>query len=68
VQVVVAALAAGVQAVQTFELSQVPVAQAAVQVSIVPATAPAASAPSVFFVVVAAAQAETRESVADVQV
>merc|ERR1719313_1683322 len=60
VHVTVAALVTAVQVVHTFELSQVPAAQEAVQVS----TAPVA--PTVFFL--PSAQAETRESDADVHV
>jgi hypothetical protein len=59
--VTVAALVTAVQAVHTFELSQVPLAQVAVHVSVAPA------APTVFLGV-AVAHAETRESAADVHV
>jgi len=60
VHVTVAALVTAVQVVQTLELSQDPLAQEAVQVSAAPV------APTVFFLPVA--QAETRESDADVHV
>jgi hypothetical protein len=59
--VTVAALVTAVQAVHTFELSQVPLAQVAVHVSVAPA------APTVFLEV-AVAHAETRESASDVHV
>jgi predicted membrane-bound spermidine synthase len=62
VHVTVAALLTAVQVVHVLALSQVPSAQVAVHVSMAPVP------PTVFLVVEEAAQAETRESEADVHV